>query len=291
MHVATDIYLEARVTVPETLVDLVSDYLIEHASNGLVLEQEEGSDSTTIIFYVLSGAEPFEPGLRRYLSKIMECDLEAVPEIKVRRVENTEWLSKYRESIRMHRIDDDLIVRPPWIEATDDRYQIVVEPRMAFGTGGHATTRSCLRMIRRHFEPGSRFLDMGCGSGILSILADKMGASYIRAVDYDLAAIANCRENFEVNAVATPHDIMTGSIDKCMRDEPYDFVCTNIIRSTILAMFDLLLKLTRSDGYLILSGLLGKDEDAVTQELHKHGQDRFEIVPDEEWLTYAVHKR
>ena len=85
--------------------------------------------------------------------------------------------------------------------------------------------------------------------------------------------------------------MLTGSIDRCSHDEPYDLVCTNIIRTTIIAMFELLLKLTKPGGYLILSGLLEKDETAVTEELRKHGQDRFEIMPDEEWLTYLVRKR
>ena len=199
IQVVPDIYLEARVTLPEDMVELVTDYIIENITSGIVLEQEEDSSSTTIIFYVSSEEKPFESGLRTFLSEKMARDLEATPEIMVRRVENTEWLSKYRESIQMHRIGDDLIVRPPWVDPTEDRYQIIIEPRMAFGTGSHATTRSCLKMIRQHFEPGMRFLDMGCGSGILSILADKMEAGYIKAVDYDLAAVANCRENFEVN--------------------------------------------------------------------------------------------
>jgi len=155
---------------------------------------------------------------------------------------------------------------------------------MAFGTGTHATTRSSLGIIRRNFKSGMRFLDMGCGSGILSILADQMGASYIKAIDYDLAAIANCRENFEINQVSTAHDVVAGSIEKCEQD-------ANIIRSTILTMLGSLLRLTVDGGWLVLSGLLDKDEDAVAGALREHGQDDFSITRDENWLTYSVRKR
>ena len=132
---------------------------------------------------------------------------------------------------------------------------------------------------------------MGCGSGILSILADQMGASYIKAVDYDLAAIVNCRENFEINQVSAAHDVVAGSIEKCEQDEPYQFVCANIIRSSILTMLGSLLRLTADGGRLVLSGLLDKDEEAVSGALGEHGQDDFSIMCDEDWLTYSIRKR
>jgi len=132
---------------------------------------------------------------------------------------------------------------------------------------------------------------MGCGSGILSVLADQMGAAYIKAVDYDLAAVANCRENFEINGVRTPHEILVGSIEKCGRDEPYHCVCANIIRTTIITMLDRLLHLTLPDGILVLSGLLEKDESPIADALRGYGQTSFQTYRDEEWLTFTVEKK
>ena len=284
-------YLEARLEVPTQLVDSVCDFIIENIASGIVLEEEEGASQTNIIFYVPEGDTQYRNKLAEFLTRQVPGVIAEVPEIRQRRVADAGWLDKYHESVSLLRIADDLIVRPTWIAPTEDRYQLVLEPKMAFGTGSHATTRSSLGIIRRNFKSGMRFLDMGCGSGILSILADQMGASYIKAIDYDLAAIANCRENFEINHVSATHDVVAGSIEKCKQDEPYQFVCANIIRSTVLTMLGSLLRLTADGGRLVLSGLLDKDEEAVSGALGEHGQDDFSITRDEDWLTYSVRKR
>lgn len=283
-----DAYLEVRVTVPVELVDAVSDFVIVNIASGLVLEEEEAATETDIIFYVPEEQTQYREQLERFLAYQVPAAISEIPQIRQKRVENTEWLERYRDSVQAIRLGDDLIIRPTWIAPTDDRYQLIVEPKMAFGTGSHATTRSCLKIIRDNFKPGMRFLDMGCGSGILSILADKMEASFIKAVDYDLAAVANCRENFDINQVTVPYEIIVGSIEKCQGDKPYDFLCSNIIRTTIMSMLDSLLKLLAPDGMLVLSGLLDKDDEIITAALRERGQDDFSIMRDEEWLTYSV---
>ena len=284
-------YLEVRVELPKELVDAACDFIIEHIASGIVLEDEEDSATTGLIFYVPEGRTEYRDALEQFLSRQIPERLASVPEIRERRVAHTEWLDRYRESVKLIRITDDLIVRPSWISPTSDQYQLILEPRMAFGTGSHATTRSCLKIIRERFKPCGRFLDMGCGSGILSVLADQMGAAYIKAVDYDLAAVANCRENFEINGVRTPHEILVGSIEKCARDKPYHCVCANIIRTTIITMLDRLLHLTLPDGILVLSGLLEKDESPIADALRSYGQTNFHLHRDEEWLTFTVEKK
>jgi ribosomal protein L11 methyltransferase len=284
-------YLEVRVDVPSDLVDIVCDYIIENIANGIVLEEEEDSACTGVIFYVPEDAADFEPALNEFLSQHLSGKLPGVPGVRRKRIENVEWLDRYRESIKPVLIYKDVLIRPGWVEPQGIRYEIVLDPKMAFGTGTHPTTRSCLIEVREHFQSGMRFLDMGCGSGILSILADKMGAAYVKAVDYDLAAVENCRENFQINEVTTPHEIVAGSIEKCQSDAPYEFVCANIIRSTILSMLPKLLRLTTTGGYLVLSGLLAQDESAIRGALEGAGQTQFDIRRDEEWLTFTVKKR
>ena len=162
---------------------------------------------------------------------------------------------------------------------------------MTFGTGSHATTRSCLTLMRRSFGRGTAFLDMGAGSGVLSILADRLGASRVKAVDNDPAAVENCGENFVLSHICAPYKVVLGSIDECVSDEPYGFICANIIKDTVLSTLDELSALTLPGGILVLSGLLEQDEAEMSNALREVGQTDFAILRDEQWLTYSVRKR
>ncbi len=288
---APEAYLETRVTVPQEHVDAVCDFIIVNIVSGLVLEEEDGASETGIIFYVPEDDHHSVARLSEYLGRLIEADGSAVPKIRQRRVENVEWLEEYRRSIRPVRVGDRIVVRPAWCEPQEVPYEIIIDPKMAFGTGSHATTQGCLLAMDENFKKGMTFLDMGTGSGILSILADRMGAVRMKAVDYDEVAVENCRENFRINGVKTPCEIALGSIENCDGDAPYDFVVANIIKTTILSMLDRLLELTLPGGVLVLAGLLDQDESAITAALRKADQDDFSIRRDGQWFTYTVRRR
>ncbi len=285
-------YTEAKVEVPRLLTDAVCDFIVENISAGLVLEEEEDSPVTGIKFYVARDDKKNWRGLLTgYLSHLVDRSTTAVPSIKERLIESIEWEEQYRQSVKPILIGHDIVIRPPWCQPDPAaKFDIVIEPKMAFGTGRHETTRSCLKIVRQKFRPGMRFLDVGCGSGVLCILADQMGASFVKAVDNDPTALENCRENFEVNRLRSPYEISLGSIEKCRGDLYYDFVCANIIKSTILSMLSDLAALTVPRGILILSGLLEGDEGQVSTRLKKAGLATFSILRDNEWLTYTVCK-
>ena len=287
-------FIEASVGVPREKADAVCDFIIEHISNGLVLEDEEDSTQIVIKFYFSPSSEQqYHRQLSEYLTGLVEMGElpKPAPKIRERRVENIEWEEEYRRSVVPVHITDDIVIRPPWSAPSESiKYDIIIEPKMAFGTGTHETTRSCLRLIREHFRISMSFLDVGCGSGILSILADKMGARMIKAVDYDIDSVDNSRENFGINNVKCPTSIVHGSLETCVHDEPYDFVCANIIHSTIIEMLPELIRLTRPGGCLLLSGLLDKDEEAVTEALRGNGLDDMNVLADNEWRSILVHK-
>lgn len=285
-------YIEARVEVPSELTDVVCDFIIENITSGLVIEEEEKSNLAGVIFYVSTDNDgTFRDRLKEYLSGLVNDRMPEPPQLRERIIDDIDWIEKYRKSARPAWIGNDIVVRPQWHQLeTLVKYDIILEPRMAFGTGSHETTQTCLRMIREHFQPGMRFLDVGTGSGILSILADKMGASYIKAVDNDPVAIDNCRENFRINNVSTVHDIQPGSDECCKTDEPFQFVCANIIKSTILPMLPGLLSKTAIDGVLVLSGLLEEDRSEIEESLRQQGQDKISLQRQNEWVTYVIRR-
>ncbi len=284
-------YDEVRLEVPRLLADAVCNFIIDNICSGLVLEEEEDSATTGIRFYVSGELDKHRRSLGRYLAQLANESMPTPPVITSRIVRDVEWEKQYRATIKPIRVTDDIVIRPPWdCGAPEAVHDIIIEPKMAFGTGRHETTRSCLQAIRREFHDGRRFLDIGCGSGILSILADRMGASYIKAVDNDMAAVENCRENFALNKVTTPHDILLGSIEQCRDDKPYCLVCANIIKETILELLGRLCELTDTGGTLVLSGLLDRDETEVSKRLIDADLPHFGLLRDDEWLTYAVSK-
>jgi ribosomal protein L11 methyltransferase len=290
-EVKPETYIEARVEVPRVLTDAVCNFIIDHIAGGLILEEEEDSDSTGIIFYVPGDDDrDYKKLLTDYFSALNSV-LKDVPPIRERLIKNIDWIEKYKSLVGPVQITEDVVVRPTWSELSEKvPYEIILEPKMAFGTGSHETTRSCLQLIRQHFKPGMRFMDLGTGSGILSILADKLGAAFIKAVDYDPIAIDNCFENFDLNKVSAPYEIVLGSIEKCEHDLPYDFVCANIIKSTILPILPRLLELTVTGGKLVLSGLLAADEADIEKALDDLRQTGYTVLHDDQWSTYLIKK-
>jgi ribosomal protein L11 methyltransferase len=285
-------YVEARIEVPREIADAVCNYIIDNFTRGMILEEEEDSSVTGIIFYL---PESFDAAYKdRLIDYIGQISPESSPSTIIREkvIKNVEWVQQYRESIRPLVLAGDVVVRPPWEQTPEGSYiEIVIEPKMAFGTGSHETTRSCMAVIRGRINGGERFLDVGTGSGILSILADKLGAGYIKAIDYDEVAIDNCRENFVMNKVSAPHDIVLGTISRADDDEPYDIVVANIIKSTILPWIERLVALTKRPGLLVLSGLLEADLPEITQALSALRQPQFEVLEDNAWRTVVVERQ
>ncbi|MBI5266487.1 MAG: 50S ribosomal protein L11 methyltransferase [candidate division Zixibacteria bacterium] len=283
-------YRELRLEVPRQHADAVCDFIIQYISGGLVLDEEEHSGHTGITFYVPHReVTEIHERLAQFVASLEGMSSFTQTNIISRVMKGSEWEEAYRKSVTPVMVGDDIVVRPPWTDPMPSyTHQIIIEPKMAFGTGRHETTRSCLAVIRNRFQSGSRFLDLGCGSGILSILAAQMGATYIKAIDYDVTAIDNCRENFAVNGIAVPNDIIFGSIEKTSGDLPYDFVCSNIIKTTILDMLPRLKGLTKPGGLLVMSGLLNQDEADISSALRGLGLMRFTIMRDGDWMTYTV---
>ncbi len=281
-------FLEVKFRVDREHLDAVSNFVIENIANGILLDDEEDVADVGLTFYVPPPRQAqYREALERYLSAV----LTTVPRLSIRSVTDMEWIDRYKQSVQPLVLANDVVIRPSWHEAPlETPYDIIIEPKMAFGTGTHETTRSCLTLIREHFKTGMSFLDLGCGSGILSILAAKMGALRLMAIDYDVMAIDNCRENFDLNTITAPYDIRFGSIDKTERNSTYDFVVANIIRRTIEDWLPRLQELTRPNGILLLSGLLRDDEAVITDRLTKLGETVSEVIHDGDWVTLLVRR-
>ncbi len=285
-------HIEAGLTVPHEHHEAVCNFIIENFSSGLILEEEEGSPNVGIKFYLPeANGFAFKDKLTSYIRKLDKMTAFQSHDIRARIIRDMEWIEAYRQSIQP--IDlDDITVRPPWAEApAKSNYDIIIEPKMAFGTGSHETTKLCLREIRKHFKSGQTLFDLGCGSGILSILAATMGAVRINAVDIDPEALDNAAENTVINDVGNIISVSHGSIELAKQDPPYDFLAANIILSTISDLYENISKAVRPGGIILLSGLLLEDEPGTRKLLDREDIARYDINRDGQWLSFTVFKK
>ena len=285
-------FIEAVVFVPSSMVDAVSNYVTDNIASGVELNDSDNPTLVGIKFYVLADdKENFRPAFNNYLSQIVTKEMPEPPQIQESRIESKDWENSYRESIVPVLIDNDICVRPPWAEAPQGlKFDIIIEPKMAFGTGHHETTRTCLQLIYSHFKKGTRLLDFGCGSGLLAILAGNMGAEYVKGVDFDKLAVDNALENFAINQVKCKYEVLLGSFDKIENDSPYDMVCANLTKPEIVANLQYLVKVLKHDGLLVLSGILDTEQSEIEKYFEKHQLTIEDCIHINEWLTYSLKK-
>lgn len=287
----TQWYHEITVRVPTPCLETVTDYIIEHVAGGLLLEDEDQAATTAVKFY-LSVDEDVDArlaGLQRYLQTVDSGG--AGIELTKRRIQNLDWIGEYRKSVAAVPVGETIVISPPWDRLRyPGRTEIIIEPKMAFGTGRHETSRSCLAELETLPLEGKTVLDLGCGSGILGIYAALRGAARVIGYDIDPLAVENSRENFILNGVDAFCLAEEGSLAEIPAGETFDLIVANIIKSTIVPIIGELKRRLRPKGILILSGLLEQDRPEIEARLRQHGLNDFSIREDAEWRTYTVRQ-
>jgi ribosomal protein L11 methyltransferase len=210
-------------------------------------------------------------------------------DISLREVADRDWLGEWKKSWQPVYVGSRFIIAPPWseIEDAEGRLVIRIEPGMAFGTGTHETTRLCLEAIEKYFVGCASFLDVGTGTGILSIAAAMLApGARIEACDTDADAVEIARENARLNNVAERISFRTGTLD----EEPTasaDVVCANLTADVILPLLPRLVSATC--GRLILSGILDSQTELVRRSLHELGiTQQIEVAAKGEWVAMII---
>ncbi len=219
--------------------------------------------------------------------------------ITVRIVDEEDWANNWKSGFRPFNVGEKLLVCPTWEAVPEDNTRAVlrIDPGMAFGTGAHHTTRMCLELLERTIRPGDTVIDLGCGSGILSIAASLLGAKNTYAIDIDPVAARVAAENAELNGVESDkYTIRIGDIlsDEAFRCETasreYDIVLANIVANVIIAFAPVIPMLLKKGGALIASGIIDDRIDDVIDELQKHGLTVREILSGEDWRAVLAVK-
>ncbi len=247
-------------------------------------------ETITVIGYFneLPGDEAVRDEIR-YSLRIHQLTEAAVLAIERREVENTDWLIEWKKHWKPTETAG-FIIAPPWETVADtEKIVISIEPNMAFGTGTHETTRLCLEAIKKHYNPGESFLDVGTGTGILAIAVAKLNhglRTAIYACDTDADSIAIARENAKFNGVAEMIDF--GAQWITAETAVFDFVCANLTLDVILPNLHLLVAKTRR--VLVLSGILVNQKDEMMAALLGAGISNAQVESSGEWIAVIARK-
>lgn len=268
-------------------------------------ELPEDDGSAKVHFYL--DGDLTENALAKYLSNITEA-LRTVGtytdagslEITAGETDDKDWLNNWKQFFHPFRVDD-IMIKPTWETAPkDDDYRLLIsiDPGAAFGTGSHETTKLCIKAIRKYISRGDRFLDIGTGSGILSIVALKSGASFALGTDLDPCAITAARENADVNGIKKEaFEIVSGNIIddekiKARVGEGYDMCAANILAPAIIMLQKEITKHIKDGAIFIVSGIIESKETEVRKAFGDNPEwEYLECSKDGEWVSLVYRKR
>jgi ribosomal protein L11 methyltransferase len=284
-------WLQLSVRTRAADVDALSNFLIERGSPGVVLKKH-GLEA----FFVHSRDDAaLRKDVRLFLGEIARLSSTiGKPRLEWKIIKAENWQHSWKRFIKPRRVGESFWVTPPWIEAPKFRRRqvITIEPGMAFGTGTHATTRSCmefLEMVADRLENGDfTALDVGTGSGILAIALAKLGARTLWAVDNDAVALTVARENLRVNGMAERVHLSASPLSGIK--QKFAVVVANLTAETILELAEALEKKVARNGYLILSGILPTKSGAIA----RHFAVKFKTVKRKrahEWATLLLQRK
>ena len=299
-------WLEVSLTVDGELAEAVAEVIDRFASNGVVIEsgvtftsdEDEGTAYGPLrVFGYLPVDDQLEETRQRLSEALWHLGcIQPLPEPVFRTVEDEDWMAAWKQHYHPIPIGQRLLILPAWIEQQDPaRIAVKIDPSMAFGTGTHPSTQLCMECIEQYTQVGQAVIDVGCGSGILSIAALLLGASRALGVDIDRAAIRSTQENAAANRVEEQLEVGQGSIEEIQQGRfsllSAPLVLTNILAPVIIRLFAAgLAELIDPCGHIVLSGILVDQAPSVEAAAQAHGLQFVERRQMSDWVAIVLKK-
>ena len=279
-----ELWTEATVDVASDCADAVASFLIDLGSPGLITEERE--QVVTLTAYLDADPDAQLRALRAFCDNLIAAS-PGTPVVKIatRPLPQADWAHNWRAHFPPLTVGQRLYIIPPWIhEVPRGRIAIIIDPGLAFGTGHHATTQSCLTLVESIVaaRPTARALDVGTGSGILAIALAKLGVAEVHAIDIDpearRAAMENCARNGVAERVRIGEEVPSAS-------PPFDLIVANLLSSLLIELTPMLTAALARGGHLIASGILVGETDAVVQAFAKRHLVEHTRLVCGEWVT------
>ena len=289
-------WIELSVVADSELIDPLVQIFDRYSKNGVVLENvgeniEYSNNATKVRTYLKSDTDyeivfnQIDIGVR-LLAHVGE-----VSKLSKRVLNEKEWHESWKKHFSILEIGKTLAIVPSWLKSKKVNRKIVIEldPGMAFGTGHHPTTRMCLEMLETLVKPCHTVLDLGCGSGILSIASAKMCSEKVIGIDNDETAIKVARENIKINGIGDSVSISNGSVpNKNIDKYSNDIVVANISSKVILDLSKEITEYLKPKGYLLISGFLDNTESEIIDVFKKLNLNVVSKLGTADWVALCL---
>lgn len=272
----------------QMFVDILPDIPDDDGTAYLTFYLDEEEDVAPVLMNVRKELEDMHAFL-----DVGECTIEESE------TEDVDWVNNWKQYFHQFYIDDILVI-PSWekVKPEDsDKMVIHIDPGTAFGTGMHETTQLCIRALKKYVTSETEILDVGCGSGILGMLALKFGAKHSLGTDLDPCAIDATHENMEVNGIRKDqYEVMIGNIidDKAVQDavgyEKYDIVAANILADVLVPLTPVIIHQMKPGAVYITSGIIEDKENVVVEAVKAAGLEVLEVNHQGEWVSVVARK-
>jgi ribosomal protein L11 methyltransferase len=288
-------WLAVSLVVPKGLVEGISNFLIEQGATGIEEIDEDLRWERLRTYFLENGREKrVLVSLHRYLKSLQAIDSEiSRSQVQTTVLPEQDWGENWKRFFKPVRVTSRVVVKPPWSSTRLKKGQISIDitPGMAFGTGTHATTKLCIRALEERLKrKGSLVLDVGTGSGILSIAAARLGAAEVLGLDIDDVAVEIARETVAQNRVADTVKIRKGSIGEARKK--FDVVVANIDLRRLRRMRRPLIHHLKTKGFLILSGILEEEKERIHRYYTETGLLKWaEATHEGEWTCLTFQKK
>ncbi len=295
-------WLELSVETPPEFVEPLSQIFYRYGHGGVAVEEEGGfspdegetqptPERVTIKTYIPCNSTLDERRNRIDLGVRLVAHVGPISELRERVLDEEEWQNSWKEHFHALHIGKNIVINPSWLDYASKSSEIVVtlDPGMAFGTGHHPTTRMCLERIEELAKPGMDVLDVGCGSGILSMAAAKLGARSVYGLEIDSVAVRVAKQNVDENDLKPTVRVTEGTLPRDdVRPDSYDIAVANISAKVVAEITEHLVKALRPDGRLIVSGILLDNKASVEEAFAMWNASIEHTDVDGDWVTLVA---
>lgn len=301
-------YFELRLKINPEMEDLIAEIFFDNFDcEGVVLAEETYKDlemistteGTLKIFLKDDDSTTFED-MKYDIENVLDLYREEFQsrgltddelgswDFELEEKKTEDWSQKWKEKWDVTHVTDKIAVVPDWIDYKPKENEVIVklEPGCAFGTGTHQTTQLCMKALEKYMNNGDKVADIGMGSGILSILAKKLGATSVYGCDTDDTVIEVAKENAQKNNVEATFEL--GSADKI--NDKFDFVCANILHFVLAEIMGDLKNLMKTGAMMSLSGILDEKKQMVIDAYEKENLELVEEIHQDQWTSFVVKR-